>query len=35
MNRITKTILGSALVIGGWCIFMKGLNLVTEGVFDT
>lgn len=35
MNRITKTILGSALAIAGWCAYMKGLDLITEGVFDT
>lgn len=35
MNRIAKTLLGSALAIGGWCIYMKGLYLITEGVFDT
>lgn len=34
MNRITKTILGSALAIGGWVVYMKGLYMISEGVFD-
>lgn len=33
MSRITKTVLGSALAIGGWCIYMKGLYMISDGVF--
>lgn len=34
MNRIAKTLLGSTLAISGWIAYMKGLNLICEGVFD-
>ena len=34
MSRFAKTVLGSALAIGGWCIYMKGLYMIRDGVFD-
>lgn len=34
MSRFGKVILGSTLAIGGWVVYMKGLYMISDSVFD-